>query len=177
MAQRGWGHVHRVAIVLGLIAPTGLLALPSPKSVRVASQTTDVRAKAESGDASAQFALAQLLGRTPLGFRGIPNPEQQEQARRHYAEIKAWYRRAAEQGHSAAQYELARRLQYPPLLLRPSDTNPDGELAPYEPPEDAQAFRWFRTAAEQGHVGAQYSLGLARRHEQHRVVGLDSQSG
>jgi TPR repeat protein len=56
------------------------------------------------------------------------------------AMARRWYRRAAEQGHVAAQFEL-------------------GELCAFSrPSEGPEAVRWWRAAAEQGHFEAQYRL-------------------
>ena len=95
---------------------------------------TDVealRAKAEQGDAQAQFNL---------GFRynngeGVPQDD---------AEAVKWYRLAAEQGHASAQNNLG--VMY---------DNGQGV-----PQDDAEAIKWYRLAAEQGVARAQFNLGL-----------------
>ncbi|MFO0485271.1 MAG: tetratricopeptide repeat protein [Sphingobacteriia bacterium] len=80
-----------------------------------------------------------------------------------YSQAAHWYQKAAEQGDSDAQYDLG-------LLYQ------EGKVAP---PETPQAFRWvakllkmpgsegykqaaywWKKAAEQNHVVAQYKLGL-----------------
>ena len=58
------------------------------------------------------------------------------------AEAVTWYRQAAQQGHAAAQYILAR------LYLH-------GEGVPAN---DAEAAKWIRLAAEQGMAEAQLDL-------------------
>jgi TPR repeat protein len=63
-----------------------------------------------------------------------------------YAEAVIWYRRAAEQGHAQAQYNLG--FMYGSGLGVPQD--------------DAEAVNWFRLAAEQGLAQAQTHLGLTR---------------
>ncbi len=55
-----------------------------------------------------------------------------------------WYRRAAEQGHAQAQYNLG--LMY---------ANGQGV-----PQDEQEAVKWFRLGAEQGYAIAQYTLGL-----------------
>ena len=60
------------------------------------------------------------------------------------AEAVSWFRKAAEQGHAGAQYNLG--LKYA-----------RGEGVPKD---DAEAVSWYRKAAEQGHAGAQFNLGL-----------------
>ena len=90
----------------------------------------DLRARAEAGDAEAQFILADMYG-TGLG---VPQDA---------AAAVAWYRRAAEQGHARAQYNLG-------------VMHAEGRGVP---PDAAGAVAWYRRAAEQGHVRAQYNLG------------------
>ncbi len=54
-----------------------------------------------------------------------------------------WYRKAAEQGHTEAQYEIGYR--YSMGLGVPRDV--------------VEAAKWYRKAAEQGHTEAQYTIG------------------
>ncbi len=61
-----------------------------------------------------------------------------------HAEAVRWYRRAAEQGHTAVQGSLGS------MYL-------NGQGVPQDLPE---AVRWFKHAAEWSHAGAQMSLGL-----------------
>ena len=101
-----------------------------------------------------------------------------------YAEAVRWYRRAAEQGTMpAAQFNLgvmyARNGQGVPLRTDAEAVRwyPPGSRAGKRPPaqfnlgvmyykglgvpqDDAEAMRWFRRAAEQGHADAQYFLGV-----------------
>jgi hypothetical protein len=60
------------------------------------------------------------------------------------AEAVNWYRKAAEQGHAQAQFNLGRRYR-------------DGETLPQNA---AEAVKWYRKAAAQGHAEAQFSLSL-----------------
>ena len=62
-----------------------------------------------------------------------------------YAEAAKWYRRAAEQGNAAAQYDLGVAYH-------------NGQGVPQE---YAEAVKWYRQAAEQGNSAAQYDLGVA----------------
>lgn len=66
---------------------------------------------------------------------------------RDYRQAAECYRKAANQGHSAAQFSLG-------LMCW------QGQGVPRE---EATALVWLRKAAEQGHAGAQYQVGL-RRH-------------
>jgi len=61
-----------------------------------------------------------------------------------HAEAVIWYRRAAEQGHVAAQVNLG--FMYA-----------DGEGVPQD---DVEAVRWYRLAADQGFAAAQFNLGV-----------------
>jgi serine/threonine protein kinase len=60
-----------------------------------------------------------------------------------YAQADAWYRKAAEQGHSGAQYIIGLNYDFG-----------DGVIQDY-----AQAAFWYRKAADQGHSEAQKDLG------------------
>jgi TPR repeat protein len=57
-----------------------------------------------------------------------------------YTKAIRWFRKAAEQGHTEAQFYMGYTIS--------TDTDED----------DAAAMRWLRKAAEQGHVDAQYHL-------------------
>ena len=95
---------------------------------------------AEAGHAGAQHALAGLARahRLPVS-----------------SSIPDLLRSAATQGHTEAQYELARTLE-------------DGDLLT---PDDAAAARWYRAAADAGHADAQYRL--ARLYGEGRGVDQD----
>ena len=80
-------------------------------------------------DPEAQFSLAQLL-------RAGPDSD--------HARAIQWYRKAAEQGHCAAQFHLAQMHAQGKGGVR----------------DDAAALLWLRRAAEAGHGGAQYHLGV-----------------
>ena len=64
-----------------------------------------------------------------------------------YKKAIYWYKKAADQGHSDAQYSLGKAYNYYPCGM-----SRDTEL-----PE--KAIYWYRKAAEQGHSDAQYELG------------------
>ena len=70
--------------------------------------------------------------------------EQGRGAPQDYAEAINWNRKAAEQGHADAQYNLG-VMYY------------NGEGVPLD---YAEAARWYRLAAEQGHASAQNNLGF-----------------
>ena len=64
--------------------------------------------------------------------------------RHNNAEAVKWYRRAADQGHSAAQFNLGGMF-----------INGQGVQQNY-----AEAAKWSRRAADQGYAEAQYNLGI-----------------
>jgi TPR repeat protein len=90
-----------------------------------------MKAKAESGDADAQFSL---------GFKHANC----DGAAQDYAQAAGWYHKAADQNHSLAQFNLA--VMYAKGQGVPKD--------------DAKARLWFQKAAVQGDPGAQFNLGL-----------------
>jgi uncharacterized protein len=93
-----------------------------------------LKARAEGGDPQAQFKLARRLW--------IPG---RRATKRQKLEAITWYRRAAEAGDREAQAQLGGI-----LLLEP-------DLPFYDV---AEGFRWMIRAAEQGHRGVQYFLGV-----------------
>lgn len=88
------------------------------------------KAKAEQGDAAAQYNLGMLY-------------EAGQGTALDYTKAAEWYRKAAEQGHPAAQYSLAVMYVY----ARGVEAN------------DQEALTWLKRAAEQGEPMAQYALG------------------
>ena len=102
----------------------------APKGGAVPGRFLEYKAKAEQGDAEAQFNL---------GFcyddgRGV---------RKDYGEAVKWYRKAAEQNFAPAQFNLGYCYD-----------NGEGVAKDY-----VEAVKWYRQAAEQGHAEAQYNLG------------------
>ncbi len=61
-----------------------------------------------------------------------------------YAEAMKWYRKAADQGNTQAQFELGSIYQWR-----------DGVV----PQDYAEAMKWYRKAANRGHAGAAFMLG------------------
>ena len=102
--------------------------------VNTPTQTTlvaDTRARAERGEAEAQFTL----GRMYLDGEGVPQD---------HVQSVAWFRKAAAQGHAKAQNNLG--MAFTRGLGVPKD--------------EAQAVEWYRKAAEQGEMLAQSNLGV-----------------
>jgi hypothetical protein len=90
----------------------------------------EIRAKAEKGDAAAQF----ILGFDYQKGKGV---------KQDYTEAAMWYRKSAEQGDASAQFYLG---------LCYADGGSVGQDA-------MQAVNWYRKAAEQGDAPAQANLG------------------
>ena len=98
-----------------------------------------IRQAAEQGDAEAQTALGDMFNPSDYSYTDDDVPKDQAEALR-------WYRLAAEQGHSTAQWKLGF-----------SYTRGTGV-----PQDDAEAVRWLRLSAEQhGDRFAAYFLGVA----------------
>ncbi len=98
--------------------------LPDPEPVELAEADqgiTDLRARAEQGNAEAQLGLGGMY----FSGRGVPEDA---------AEGVRWWRLAAEQGHLPAQTGLGGRYYNGRGVVR----------------DEAEAIRWYRLAAEQG---------------------------
>ena len=115
-----------LSILLGVAA----LHVPAQQSEPGRKRFEEIKAKAEKGDAEAQYNLGQ----------SYVNPDR---VVRDTVEAVKWWRKAAEQGNAAAQNALA--VCY---------------AAGEGVPKDAvEAVKWFRKAAEQGSMKAQHNLG------------------
>jgi len=91
----------------------------------------DCRAKAEQGDASAQYNLGVMYAKG----QGVALD---------YKVAAKWYTKAAEQGHTKAQYDLG--LTY--------------DIGRGVAQDYKVAVKWYTKAAEQGYARAQYKLGV-----------------
>jgi len=151
-----------------------------------------LRARAEAGDAEAQYRLARLYT-IPWDFSGIApaNGEAVPDVPMDDVEAARWFRLAADQGHVLAQTDLAIRYENGRGVpqdaaeavrwyrLAADQGYADAQFslgARYGngsgvPEDDAEAARWMRLAADQGHVNAQYTLG--RRYENDPGVPQD----
>ncbi len=96
---------------------------------------SELKSKAEQGDADAQYTLVDLCYREwdALGANKWSDPREET--------AKKWYGLAAKQGHPEAQFCLAG------FLKDPADGEPTAESA-----------KWYQAAAEQGHAEACMSL-------------------
>jgi uncharacterized protein len=108
-----------------------VVKLSAQQSVAERKLFEDTKALAEKGDAMAQCALGEDYD---LGLIGLST---------NFVEAINWYRKAAEQGFSEAQYNLANDY-----------FNGNGVIE-----DQVEAAKWFSKAAEQGYAKAQYNLG------------------
>ena len=139
-------------------------------AVSIAMQDTEVAAvmaAAERGDPDAQYELAWMY------FIGTDVPKDDAKSAR-------WCRRAAEQGHAAAQVMLGSKYEIGDLGMRQDYAEAvwwyrraaEQGYAPGQfalagqyreglgvPQDYTEAVQWYRRAAEQGHPNAQFSLG------------------
>lgn len=98
---------------------------------KLADEARELRARAEQGDAGAQFNLAGMY----YYGKGVPQD---------YSEAARWCRKAAEQGYAKAQYALGYSYF-------------QGKGVPQD---HAEAARWYQKAADQGDATAQEALGF-----------------
>ena len=109
-----------------------LMAIHSVSSFAASSPHANIAARAEQGDAEAQY----LLGRMYQGGQGVPQDN---------GEAAKLYRKSAEQGYAPAERSLGSMYQ-----------GAYGAL----PKDDLEARRWFSKAAEQGDSLAKFALFL-----------------
>ncbi|CAE8713111.1 unnamed protein product [Polarella glacialis] len=130
------GEVLSVHVAEKVAEQSALLTLDGFFPDGWGQQLDSARLKAaELGNAEAQFQLAQL---SRLGSPGVGLPPRPTDA-------TTWYRRAAEQGHAAAQLRLGAACH-------------DGVGQAADP---AEAVKWYQKAAGRGSASAQFLLGLA----------------
>jgi TPR repeat protein len=132
--------LDRIASELYPQGQTNNLGVAAAQQTNSASSVTnnepiaELKAKAEKGDAIAEYYL------------GVCYRDGQGVAKDQVEEVK-WYRRAAEQGNAMAQYNLGVCYH-------------DGEGVAKD---QVEAAKWIRKAAEQGNDAAQYNLGWCYR--------------
>jgi hypothetical protein len=152
--------VKRLVPLLGTVAFAASVAT-------AAEAIIDLRAKAEAGDASAQFRL----GVSYANGQGVAQDQ---------VEAAKWYRKAAEQGNAQAQnnlgfvYDLGQGVVKDEVEAvkwyrkAAEQGNAEGQCClgfVYSSgrgvvKDEVEAAKWHRKAAEQGHAVAQYSLAL-----------------
>ena len=123
---------NRSSWFLLLLIVGAVFQLPAQQSDADRKLLADIRAKAEKGDAQSQCELGEVFDLSRLGMA------------KDDAEAVKWYRKAAEQNHAPAQYNLG--ICYD-----------SGKGVAKDPVE---AVRWYRKAAEQNNASAQYGLGF-----------------
>lgn len=132
--QRGLrGILPWVALAIGAVAACTFAAdAPAQANAPVpATAIADTRARAERGDAEAQFELA----RRHANGDGLPQDP---------AQAAAWFERAAVQGHARAQNNLGAAYALGVGVAK----------------DEARAAQWYLRAAEQGQMYAQFNLGV-----------------
>ncbi len=118
-------HLLLTVISKHLVAPPIVLTAPDPRPFE------EIKAKAEAGDAAAQFQMGR---RYELGEGVAKNP----------VESLKWYRKAAEQNQPKAQYYVG--ISY---------YQGDGVAK-----DQVEAAKWFRKAADHNLVAAKNNLGF-----------------
>ena len=130
----------RSALLAALFFTSALALAQAPDSATLA--------KANSGDAAAQFTVGDALEKSSLQADPDDRPNLLAQA-------AAWLRKSADQHHIPAELRLAECYR-------------DGRGLPRDP---AQSAQWYRRAAEQGDPTAQatlatlYSIGFGVPHD------------
>jgi len=135
-----------------------------------------LREAAERGDVEAQYQIGYEYVRSlPMpvryrtgpglgfvwgeGIRGIRWYSKDTQQRFFFSidreEGIKWLRKAAEQGHIEAQYQLGK------AYAVNFNLHEDGTM---EPIDHAEGFKWLHRAAEQGHVEAMFLIGMCHQH-------------
>jgi TPR repeat protein len=159
--------VGLVAAVLLALSQTSCTPTASTTAVAVIPDVEGLRAKAEKGDAEAQYNLGKLYA------KGLGVKEDYKQAAK-------WYRQAADRGHAGAQVALgelheagqgAPRDHAEAAKLYRQAAEQGNAAGQYSlaalyvigrgvPQDNAQALKWYRQAANQGDALAQYNLGM-----------------
>ena len=102
------------------------------------------RADADAGNADAQFGVALRLAAGP-----VPHD---------FTQAAQWYRKAADQNHRLAQFNLGQMFAHGQGVER----------------DDSTAVMWMRRAANGGDAGAQFDLG--NRYQRANVDGSDGEA-
>lgn len=131
------GAMFVVAVLAVLLAqaPSGDAASPDsqpPARQLSASEISQLKAKAKSGDAEAQLSLGMAYEKG----NGVPQND---------AAAADWYRKAAEQGNAAAQNNLG--------VMHRMGSGVSKDMA--------EAIKWYRKAARQKNANAMFNLGTA----------------
>ena len=118
---------------------------------RLKTKIVELFLKAQNGDADAQYRLG--LAR-----------ENGDGIAKNMSEAVKWYRKAAEQGYAASQYNLGLCLYHKGKALSDKfdieDSECDGIEMRTARKNLSEAANWFRKSADQGFANAEYILGL-----------------
>jgi TPR repeat protein len=136
-------RTNRFRWFLLFLLVSAVFQLPAQQSEADRKLLADIRAKAEKGDAQSQYELGCAFS---FGHLEVTKDE---------PEAVKWYRKAAEQNYTQAQYNLG------VCYARGQGVAKD----------EAEAVKWFRKAAEQNNALAQYNLGV--RYYEGRGVAED----
>ena len=133
---------------------------------KVAAET---KAAAEAKAAAEDYDMAQKYryGRTEYGWAETPTQREENKAK-----AEELYRRAADAGHSEAQYDLANIYERRAVLAeaererykRMEDKLAESEADSKAREEYKNALKYYNLAAAQNHMGAQYTLGTMYLH-------------
>lgn len=131
-----WAKLIGIAVVVVGIVGGARVAFQSSEPMEapvdaapVLPPISEVKPKAEAGDAQAQNTLGEILA-------------EGKQTKRDFKEAIVWYRKSADQGNARAQYHLGSLY----------------EIGQGVPRDEAEAAKWYRKAAEAGMSDAQYNL-------------------
>lgn len=122
---------------------------PAPAPEKPKTKIEELRERAESGNAEAQYelGLAYFIG---------------DGVQRNDSEGIKWYQKSAEQGHPNAQFNLACCYNYGNGVMQ----------------DRAKAVTWYQLAADQGHAGSQnalaicYEFGRGVKEDYHKALEL-----
>ncbi len=121
------------------IGPSNFFSVPWGKDEK--EYLKELEQEASTGNATAQYQLAcYYLGYT-TEWDGLDEADLEAAQKAHKEKEMYWLRRAAEQGHAAAQVQLGVNLK-------------EDEQSPLE------AMQWFKAAADQGDIGGMKNLAL-----------------
>jgi TPR repeat protein len=161
----------RLRAILALALFVSVVSPQSASAARHKGIDSTLLAKANAGDAEAQYELGNVYN---YG----------DGARQDYAQALLWYRKSAEQGNANSQFQLGGMYHLGHGVPQDDVTafnwtkkaaeqgHGDAEFyvsTAYDagwgvPPDHAQGFFWLRRGAEDGNANSQYFLGLGYEH-------------
>jgi TPR repeat protein len=124
-----------------------------PRPLPLSAPLSEIRRRAEQGDADAQFRLGDrfLQGCAWSGRDAVPQD---------YAEAARWFQLAAEHSYTFHQYEWPNEWNCWPNIFAQYLLGEMHERGEGFPQDYLEAARWYRKAADGGHHKAQLTLGL-----------------